>query len=426
MKARILAALPVGLIAAACALYGPPGAAAAGAAASPAPVAIPPATYDAVVSAADSVRDLAAGLYANVATHPDNGTVDVWIVSGPASDAVEATLTALHPGTYRFFPAEHSRSAVLGVMQTLRDRLGDFSAAGIAVRSISPTNDGRVSIAVHQGDPSAAANLAARLIGAGWTDVTVDDSETILTSLRYDDSAPWNGGDALLTGGKWLCTSGPPVHESDGTRFLVIASHCFYNGDFSAYNYYKTDAGAITGGGGHVGGLNANDPAPQDVGAGQTTTDTALINPVGGSSDLVFDCAWNCSGKITQLGGEYNDQGDVVCASGAYEGERCSISVLHTDVTWCYGDNNTECVFPIVQAHRTDGTVAAGEGDSGGPVYRYSGSNVYIRGMIDGVYQLLSCPSGTPADQSRKCGSGLLLAPIKHIASRFGTAVNTN
>ena len=72
-------------------MYGPPGAAAAGAAASPAPVAILPATYDAVVSAADSVRDLAAGLYANVATHPDNGTVDVWIVPGPASDAVEAT-----------------------------------------------------------------------------------------------------------------------------------------------------------------------------------------------------------------------------------------------------------------------------------------------------------------------------------------------
>ncbi len=115
--------------------------------------------------------------------------------------------------------------------------------------------------------------------------------------------------------------------------------------------------------------------------------DSMLVNARGGTDGWVFVGGYHerpedngaYTRRVSRLG--YNSQGDIVCTSGANTGEHCNIYVASVDNYDDMGDYN---LGPYAYAwNRDDSKPFAGEGDSGGPVFRIrEDGSVGARGII--------------------------------------------
>jgi secreted trypsin-like serine protease len=80
-----------------------------------------------------------------------------------------------------------------------------------------------------------------------------------------------------------------------------------------------------------------------------------------------------------------------------------------------------------VYAQRTDGTTAAGQGDSGGPVYAQT-SNPYeivAKGIISAGDGASPVPCAGDASNGRECFSSIYWISINNALSDFGATLNT-
>jgi hypothetical protein len=156
---------------------------------------------------------------------------------------------------------------------------------------------------------------------------------------------------------------------------------------------------------------------------------TGLVDPTGVSG--FGEMSAGLDGTVT------NHDGDTdVCTSGAYSGEICGLTIEDTNATWIvqYSDG-TEVQITGLQIENPNLTNAAGQGDSGGPVYSYVNAGlVAARGIISagapgagtactGVLYFRNDPSGSP----RACFSTIYAPDINQILSDPllpGTALN--
>lgn len=251
---------------------------------------------------------------------------------------------------------------------------------------------------------------------------------------RQNDTAPWNGGDFIHSTGNGYatdCTSGIPMHNPGGGQYMLTAAHCFLTtGHPNAGGGLTVDLGSY---GLQWGNLNTAIGNVTNVGVSLTNPgtwsgiDTTLISTTG--SDVLYTGATQNASRSVISGSLGSPGGAQVCTDGAFEGQYCSeIVATNSTVTFqnCdeYGDT---CVFSNIIGATGTNTQDVGEGDSGGPMVRYSGSAMYVVGTITGGYGTqVTCGNYSqwnPPDP-RHCWNNVYYTAVQAPMAQWGISPN--
>lgn len=178
---------------------------------------------------------------------------------------------------------------------------------------------------------------------------------------RRDDEPPFFGG-AGITDGGMLCSSGYPVKNSAGTRFMVTAGHCFPEGFF-----------VFTESGRHIYG-NVSGRRLESIDGSRR--DMELVGPQDNFGAVFI------GGVTSPVAMPIVAYGDTAvgfsnyCYSGRTTGEQCGKRATSTTATVC---TPTGCKSPVIAF--VNGQMPLG-GDSGAPFYAQSLGAAFIRGHI--------------------------------------------
>jgi len=156
---------------------------------------------------------------------------------GPAPRALEAAAITGFRAASRIFGAKAgplpavelsyvSTGASLAALYYLKAAILDnpvLRADGVDGAGVD-IEHGRVVVmsSTSRGAAAAKADYGSRVL-------VISDKATGLTSNRYADSAPWNGGDQIVTPsfGETTCSSGFGVENtSTGQTYMITAGHC--------------------------------------------------------------------------------------------------------------------------------------------------------------------------------------------------------
>jgi hypothetical protein len=227
---------------------------------------------------------------------------------------------------------------------------------------------------------------------------------------RVDDDVQWASGSFIYSGlttsgGPGHCTSGPGV-KIGATRYMLTAAHCAANTGQLIQQGNINVAGTL-----QTVGTVANR-------SGYPNLDAMLVNATTGPT--MFR-TWYGVVAVSSLPWE-SLTGQTVCTGGAFSGERCNISVYGTNFCDTRPAVN-KCGLTL--AIREDGANAAGQGDSGGPVYilapgtRYSG----IVTATQDVAYFFPCPSYPAGQLPRQCSSRIYFTRIQNTLGYFGASL---
>ncbi|MDQ1746946.1 MAG: hypothetical protein QOD07_1209 [Frankiaceae bacterium] len=395
-----------------------------------------PPNQDRLLSDVDRAETLAGSSLGGVSIDLPTNVVNVYLVPGPDDTSLRATIDDVDPGVFQFYPAKQNRSTMLSLQAKITAARSSLETSQVHLTSITPNLDGTLQVGF-SGDPSPLRS-ALDSISDGMATASIDSGDGTPLSSRAIDVAPWNAGDFIHIGTgptTAYCTSGVPTHTaSSGHRYFITAAHCWDEPTTNANNVYNgyidANGNSHSGAAGVMGVLSLKDVSITNPGATLTnpTTDSAIVDAqTNGSSNLVFNGAWNGTSKTTILGTREDVVGAQVCNGGAYSGETCGLTIQYAGKTRCL--TNGGCLFPTGEVWDTSAnTSAAGEGDSGGPVYSYSGSSVYMQGMVSfgGDTTAVPCPSSNLNPPGRVCYHVLYYTEIGAILTRYGQVINTN
>jgi hypothetical protein len=223
---------------------------------------------------------------------------------------------------------------------------------------------------------------AARKYDFGLPVELVPAKDPVPLFSRFADTPPfWAGAAAFANGGR--CSTGFAVHKTffgiETSRGLLTAGHCDKAGGSTF----------VTGGSLTIG----SSAGPLSV------SDSSYI--VGRSAGRMYDGGVGVGEFSRSVVGTFpNLPGNVpgipsvdVCTSGASTGAHCAITnLLVGGVVFLTPGVPT---FGITLAAQRSGLVAAGQGDSGGPVVVPLGTtSALATGMIDFGLSPTTCPSG--------------------------------
>jgi hypothetical protein len=322
------------------------------------------------------------------------------------------------------------RSTMIDVGTRIRQDVQGLADEGVLVQSTGPAVDGSgvaVAVAVSRldsGEVERASEVLHRRYGVAVGEVRgVVRPEVyqgdFFAGMRFNDFPGWWGGDRIVrqvAGGTVGCTSGfPAVRTSDNQPVMLTAAHC---GDVgTVFKNGPRDDGTLK-----TVGTTVFSDADTDVAAIAVSSTNNKINvgSVLAPKQLPITGGW-ASPVVGQL----------LCQSGSFTGEVCGLKVVDTDVQncdwwWLFGI----CLDwrgPLTDVINTAGSsfIAAGHGDSGGPVYRRNAANtgVTAEGLVSSVLtdfaaskfpafapDNISCPA--PGAPMRTCASGFAFAQM--------------
>jgi hypothetical protein len=352
---------------------------------------------DVVLDAVASVgsRDTGRG-FAGVIVTPGSGRVDLYWKGTPpqaVTDAIEEAEAATGVRvTVR--PADHTRRRLLHRARTLvaADRVPEELAAyadRIHRVAVPPEGD---AIGVGIAPParldgidlafwSVQAERAFETVLDLPVDLVVDAAPAAMT--RRGDGVPRLGGAAIVGDGS--CSTGFGVRRT-GMRSplphgLLTAAHC--RGD--ARGEYRTGDRTEV-----VGPERGREDRPVD----------SRVIPVDEAGPRVYSGGLGGTTEFTRpvRDAGRNVVGDAVCTSGAATGAHCGLVVVNVD-TWLRpaGAGSFTRVVEAASVEPRDG-VAAGQGDSGGPVFTLAADGgVEARGTVVGGSRVVPCGNGRPA-----------------------------
>lgn len=299
----------------------------------------------------------------------------------------------------------------------------------------SPNTDySGIDIGVNQdGSATSSSKDGSDLAAAAGVPVNVVAAKPTKLASRQDDYAPWFGGGAIGDyDGVTYCSTGFAVKTASGAGRLLSAGHCVVNdpdpGDeFVGWtrNLYDGIHNEIMAGGGEW-----------DVEG--TGVDSMLITPrinnnaSARTSGRVYSGAWNSSSsrKVGAASLQAPPYLANVCTSGAMTGEHCDLTVTDDIVEFsCFGSENLYRTCWGYEATASGGSVAAGQGDSGGPSYSIGGSgNVLARGIIDGVspYASDKANCGSTAETGPYCSSVVYVVFLHTIFDRWNVSIQVD
>ncbi len=256
------------------------------------------------------------------------------------------------------------------------------SQAGVRVTAVSVRPEGThvdVSVwplsPVPPADPELAAAQAQQLWRSAGLPVVVEAEPPSPVASRWDDRSPWIAGARHHTApaGR-LCSTGWPLGQDSGSRFILVAAHC-------ALAAYGTPVGTGTRVIGRIWGRDTSlDAALVEV------TNPDRVSPRtwdGGVHDVVAPIGVNDDPEFTKEIEDWDGtfDGQWLCTSGAFTGAHCDIKVIEPDVSYW---NGSFTVRKSATAKQVNGLVAMGAGDSGGPVFSLTDGDtrVVAVGMI--------------------------------------------
>ena len=278
--------------------------------------------------------------------------------------------------------------------------------AGLTFSSGAPSPDGTsITIGV---EGTTASRLSAQstpneLLGVP---VSFRQEEQAKPATRVRSQAPLVAGGYMSgpsSAGDMACTSGYPViRGQDGQYNMITADHC-------------TDQQGVTwrwGGGSHSVGNSTFQAAGN--------TDLELFVEPASLSTWIFYGDYNDATNVLPIRGYVAPVGgNSVCYSGSRSGLVCGSTIDNSDSYNCVG--TFQCYWTRWTT-QVNGVPAAGNGDSGGPVFvplSRSSDNTYGAYGI-GIISMIPDPSpavctgdpGSTAEKGRKCSARVGFAPL--------------
>lgn len=254
------------------------------------------------------------------------------------------------------------------------------------------------------GDETSGRELAT--VRTAAVPVTVQGGVTSQLATRANDSNPyWGGGNWTGNGG---CSTGFAI-SSGGVTQMLSAGHCATSGVI-----------ARDGGGDTMGVVTMASSPKLDALLIHTSAAGRIFN--GGPG----------AGEFTNavIGRHFNNVGDFVCTSGAYSGTRCNIMITETGASATLDLPNGSSVTynQLVLAEQQDDLNAAGNGDSGGPVFEVDTDNsrVWAKGTVTGLVNAgHSACTGVPASSTRKCTDLIWYTSVAQSLKSFNAQIVT-
>ncbi len=257
------------------------------------------------------------------------------------------------------------------------------------VTAVSPTVDGSgLSVSV------STAEAVGRARAAAVAPIVEHDIARPIPLSRLNDWAPYWGG------ARWDgCSTGFAI-SIGGNRKMLSAGHC------------SSNARLVYDGGGDFMGTVSGD---------NNSRDTLYINTYSGGR--IYDGGVG-TGEFSKpvVGASRSYVGHWLCTSGAYSGARCNIRVRATNQTIYAG----YYIYGLVRAEQVNYTNAAGQGDSGGPVFSLASdtSKVIAKGTITGGDDAtrVAC---TGVTNGRVCSWRIYYADVADSLARYGATIVT-
>jgi hypothetical protein len=345
--------------------------------------------------------------------------------AGQRTDYKNRAITVFWKGTAPTDVHDYVASRPFGVNVTLvegakysraegnaaRTRIWNASiATEIGIVSISVKGDGSGLVTgITQATQLSDAKTRELKSTAGIEEIQVDlgrSQPKAFVASRTNDAPPWKGGARMILGGAELCSTGFAVLVGSYGR-LVSARHC----DTTANLAITDGAGqSIAPGGSSVAGIGDIDSLLIDPSASPATT------------PKVYSGAYNSTTLKTVKNWYSNWPGDPVCASGASTGTHCG--TIYDD---SQNINFNGYVVNVIQASAPSGSIMAGQGDSGGPVYKTVTGGVQARGIVLGpdtdFAQTTSCGTVNPDAAPIVCSRYLNYVPISTILNTWGVTL---
>ena len=349
---------------------------------------------------------------------------DIVITTSRASDpaARAAAATSGFPVTIKVVP--HSFKELLAHIDHLGPSVNQLAAAGVPIRSYGiDMAQGKLDIELDNFS-ARSQNAARHALG----DVVLIDTSKEAKPRAGDrayDSIPWWAGD-FITDYSESCTSGFGTHNnSNGYDYIVTAGHCLFGGhDIS--NGSDCYAGAPCGSNRLMGHVYTSYFGSSTNGY----RDEAVVR-VGNAQTQGASWRDTGTGYVFVKKSETAQPGQLLCISGAYSSQRCGYVSTANYLSCETYDGAKSC--RLIQMNSYDGNVIAGNGDSGGPVYRsLSGSsipNTNGQGVAaDGMFVVFTI-SSLPClryPSNRSCGTQVRFVDLPSVLSGRGLTIRTD
>jgi Trypsin len=351
-------------------------------------------------------------LYAGEVLTNDGSNVVVYLTQ--LQPSAEAAITAgTQPGVVSFALAPRSLAYLNALHAQVTSQEPALQQEGTNLVVWGPDfTTGREDITVQDLDPARTA-LLDRLFGAGNLVLTstTEAYAAVAAADRADDTPPWNGGDYTIDKDpahlfSEACTSGYGVAHR-ATQYLLTAGHCIYPG--SDVVNQKPDAA-------HKRTMGVADTTGSYGGSGGIDAGLITTTKHGGSSKAVFSGGPNTSELADVSGRASSPKGDEVCVDGAFDGLKCGL-VIQNAMPECIKESPTfglnYGVCDVYQAKRPKGGIVMGDGDSGGPVFRYKNNLLYATGIVTaGGGKRVKCSTQFKGYNTRYCSSVLYYTSI--------------
>lgn len=344
--------------------------------------------------------------FGSVVAHPEaRGLTVYWKGAVPAT--VRGLLGADPQVAVTVQPADYTeRELQAAVSRLMATRPAASTNAAARVIAAGPRDDASGLQVEVTGDVAVARGLAG--VRETGMPVTIEAGTLPHEASRLNDSPPYWGG-ARYSTSTGSCTTGFAVLQGTSTRMLS-AGHCARAAGQDAFD----------GGGDLMGMVGTR--------AGGTL-DALLINASSAGRVFNNDAAGN---EFTNpvLGRHFNDVGGYVCTSGSFSGTRCNIKITDSGLTHDFTDSDgvVHTYSHLVKGKQQDGTNAAGNGDSGGPVFDVTsdGLSVYAKGTITGGSgsDVVPC-TGVPSSSTRQCSSVVYWTSVTASMNGFGVSIVT-
>lgn len=308
--------------------------------------------------------------------------------------------------------AANSKASVDAVMGSIVESGGQLSNGDRIVTAI-PAKDGS-SITLGLESASDVKSLSSRSVASTLQTsipLVIEEAPEVEAATRNASGASpqWLGGNFMRTNaasgtGYYSCTTGFRIGNlSTSAPGMLSAEHCGRDKPFTAWQY-----------------SSVNNPTQNHIGDFQGFLSTAGFNSdtalwTGGRLAQMIPAIY--TGSYTDVstgefirGGNYPAVGTDVCYSGSRSGNVCSNEVLFTGLTICY--SVTQCYAGLSWTSQRSSIEAAGNGDSGGPVYQMVSGKAMASGVISGIVGGSSTCTGDPGTSTRSCSPVALFAPV--------------
>lgn len=327
-------------------------------------------------------------LFGDIEIINNHSQIAVYLKS--STPAIRAAFQALAPaGMLVFRPTPRSHRDLDAIHQGMQSRWASLRSQGINLVEFGPNAGlGKEDVGI-ENLTAAQAHVLEGMFGQGALNIynvsAAEVKSRQLDTTRIDDTAPYNGGDAIehvTSTSKSGCTSGFGIRIS-GNRRLLTAGHCF-NVGAHIINERCTSFTDCSGSGADMGDVTQDGLGDNRCNCNGQDLDSAVFtgcngNGTCGGSDLIFTGALG-NPQIAVVSGIGSwSVGDQICESGAYGGEVCGFVVKQ--VNYC----DTIGEYYLCHLTRTyNANDNAVSGDSGAPVFRFSGSSLYAVGTHTG------------------------------------------